>query len=67
MKKCKAGGEKFLGKMMQMGGDIDMSDNFVNKMRKGGDTMKPSYKYGGAKKMQIGGSLQSRTTSYKKK
>ena len=64
--KYNKGGEKFLGKMMQMGGGIDMADEFEIKMRKGGDTMRPSYKYGGAKqpmrkmqKMKMGGWVNS--------
>ena len=75
----KMGGEKLLSKMT-MGGTMDMSEEFVTKMRNGGDTMRPTYKYGGAmkkqkykmggyvedlKKKQIGGSMQSRTNGYK--
>lgn len=56
----KMGGEKFLNKMMQMGGSMDMSDEFVMKMKYGGGYMKP-------KKMQIGGQMQARITSFKKK
>ena len=56
----KMGGEKsMLVKMMQMGGVIDMSDQFVETMRYGGSKMN-------GKKMQIGGQLQARTNSKKK-
>jgi hypothetical protein len=76
----KMGGEKLLNKMT-MGGAMDMSEEFVTKMRNGGDTMRATYKYGGAmkkqkykmggyvsepKKMQMGGSSQSRVNGYKK-
>lgn len=54
----KMGGEKLLNRMMQMGGSMDMSDEFVMKMRYGG-SMKP-------KKMQMGGQRQAATV-YKKK
>lgn len=59
----KMGGEKFLSKM-QMGGNMDMSDNFVEKMRGGGGVKKMKYKEPVMKK-QIGGSMQSRTNSFK--
>jgi hypothetical protein len=66
----KMGGEKFLGKLMQMGGTIDMSEDFVEKMRMGGNMPKPCYKCGGdmksLKKKQIGGSMPSRVNGYKK-
>ena len=42
----KMGGEKLL---MQMGGSTDMSEEFVMKMRRGGDMKRYSYKYGGSK------------------
>lgn len=61
---------KFLNRIMEMGGGMDMSEEFERKMRKGGDTMKPSYKYGGAKniliKKQIGGQSPFVTYSGKK-
>lgn len=78
----KMGGENFLGKLMEMGGTIDMSEEFVDKMRMGGDMMRPTYKYGGGmkkqkykmggyveepKKMQIGGGMQSSVNAKKKK
>lgn len=44
----KGGGESMLNKMMKMGGTIDMSEEFVEKMRKGGSVK--SYKYGGSMK-----------------
>lgn len=59
----KMGGEKLLNKM-QMGGTMDMSDNFVEKMRRGGMVKKMKYKEPIMKK-QIGGSMQSRINSFK--
>jgi hypothetical protein len=59
----KMGGEKLLNKM-QMGGTMDMSDNFVEKMRGGGMVKKMKYKEPIMKK-QIGGSMQSRINSFK--
>jgi len=59
----KMGGEKLLNNM-QMGGTMDMSDNFVEKMRGGGMVKKMKYKEPIMKK-QIGGSMQSRINSFK--
>ena len=60
--KYKNGGQKFLGKIRQIGGSMDMAEEFETKMRMGGDTMRPAYKYGGSKqpmrkmqKMKMGG------------
>ena len=75
----KNGGERKLLSKMAMGGTFDLSDEFVEKMKKGGDMVRTSYKYGGGmtkqkykmggymepKKMQIGGSMQSRMSAKK--
>lgn len=44
----KKGGEKMLLRMMQMGGDMDMVEEFEMKMRMGGERMRSAYMYGGS-------------------
>lgn len=58
----KKGGEKLLGKMMMMGGPMDMADQFEMKMKYGKEYMKY-----GKEKMMMGGQSGASTYSGPKK